>query len=359
MKLLALGTAVLTAAIIPAACGGASQKQTKKGEKVYMGVALRSLSNPYHASVVDGAKMFADSLPAGTAEVQALLCEGSDEKQINDIKALLAAHGKNTILYVDPNQAPDAAEVAEICEEAGVYWTSVWSMAEGVVPPDYKYYVMHQSPDDQKSGYLIALELFKTFKTPDQGKILAVQGMLAGTSAINRFKGLQKALAEKPGVKLLDNQAGDWDPKKALTITETWLSKYKDLDGIWVANDGMAMAVIQALKAKGLNGKVKVCGVDGIEDAVKAIKAGDMCATVGSNPWLQGGFGLAYAYAAYTGKLDVKGMKPEERMFFTPGVLINKDTVGDYEAKYVNGKPKFDYTDLKSCVESPMPAPAK
>ena len=328
-----------------------------KPQKVYMGVAIRTLANPYHASVLDGAKMFAASLPAGKAEVQGLLCEGSDEKQINDIKAFVAAHGKNTILYLDANQAPDAAEVARICEEAGVYWTSVWSMADGVYPTGYKYYVMHQSPDDQKSGYLISKELFKTFKTPNKGKILAVQGMLANSAAINRFKGLQKALAEFPGVKLMDNQAGDWDPKKALTITETWLSKYRDVDGIWVANDGMAMAVIQALKAKGLNGKVKVVGVDGIDDAVNAIKAGDMAASVGSNPWLQGGFGLAYAYAAYTGKLDTTKMTGEERMFFTPGVLITTETVADYEAKYVKSKPVFDYTNLKSAVESPMPAP--
>jgi ABC-type sugar transport system substrate-binding protein len=341
-------------AILLIAAGGAVAQ-----DKVYMGVAIRSLSNPYHASVLDGAKMFAASLPAGTAEVQGLLCEGSDEKQINDIKAFIAAHGTNTILYLDANQAPDAAVVAQICEEAGVYWTSVWSMADGVTPPDYKYYVMHQSPDDQKSGYLIAKELFKTFKTPNKGKILAVQGMLANSAAINRFKGLQKALAENKNVQLLDNQAGDWDPKKALTITETWLSKYKDLDGIWVANDGMAMAVIQALKAKGLNGKIKVCGVDGIDDAVTAIKAGDMCATVGSNPWLQGGYGLSYAYAAYKGTLDVSKMQPSERMFFTPGILINKSNVLSYEAKYVKGKPKFDYTNLKSVVESPMPPPAK
>jgi ribose transport system substrate-binding protein len=326
-------------------------------KKVYLGVAIRTLANPYHASVLDGAKMFAASLPAGSVEVQALLCEGSDEKQINDIKAFVAAHGKDCVIYLDANQAPDAAEVARICEEAGVYWTSVWSMADGVTPPDYKYYVMHQSPDDQKSGYLISKELFATFKTPGKGKILAVQGMLANSAAINRFKGLQKALAEYPGVQLMDNQAGDWDPKKALTITETWLSKYKDLDGIWVANDGMAMAVIQALKAKGLNGKVKVVGVDGIDDAVNAIKAGDMAASVGSNPWLQGGFGLAYPYAAYKGKIDTKKMTAAERMFYTPGVLITGKTVADYEAKYVKSKPKFNYNDLKSAVESPMPAP--
>jgi hypothetical protein len=50
---------------------------------------------------VAGAQAFIDTLPPGTAELQILACEANDDKQINDIKALLASKGKNVILFVD------------------------------------------------------------------------------------------------------------------------------------------------------------------------------------------------------------------------------------------------------------------
>jgi ribose transport system substrate-binding protein len=329
----------------------------KAPAKLLIGVAMHTLSNPYQVQLKEGAEMFLKSLPEGSAELQVMVCEGNDEKEISNIKSLVARGGKDTILFIDPNQAPNAAVVADICEEAGVYWTSCWSTAEGVYPGQYPHYAMFQSPDDSKSGYDIAIQLFNSFKTPGKGKILAIQGELANSAAINRFKGLQKALVENPGIELLDDQSGAWNPQKALTITESWLSKYKDIDGIWVANDGMALAVIQALKAKGLNGKVKVVGIDAIDDALTAIKDGDLVATVASNGWLQAGYGLAYAYAAYTGKIDPKTMGPEKNMIHTEGKLLTNANLADYENEFIKNKPVYDYNDLEGIILRPMNLP--
>ena len=353
------GCAPAAAPAAPAAAPApAAAEPAKAPEKLLVGVAMHTLSNPYQVQLKEGAEMFVKSLPEGSAELQVMVCEGSDEKEISNIKSLVARGGKNTILFIDPNQAPNAAVVADICEEAGVFWTSCWSTAEGVYPGQYPHYAMFQSPDDSKSGHDIAIELFKSFKTPNKGKILAIQGELANSAAINRFKGLQKALEENPGIELLDDQSGAWNPQKALTITESWLSKYKDIDGIWVANDGMALAVIQALKAKGLNGKVKVVGIDAIDDALTAIKDGDLVATVASNGWLQAGYGLAYAHAAYQGKIDPKSMGPEKTMIHTSGKLLTSENLAAYEDEFIKNKPVYDYNDLESIILRPMDLPA-
>lgn len=319
----------------------AAGQQEGEDMKVLAGVSLRWLNNPYFVSLGEGAKLLAEEVP--NLEVQIMECQGNDEKQINDVKNLIARGGKNTILFFDPNQAPNAAEIVEICEEAGVYCSSVWSMAEGVYPVDYKYYVNHQTPNDQKSGYDIAVEMFERFDTPGKGKILAIQGMLGNSAAINRFKGLQRALEEYPDVELVDDQAGDWDPMKALNIAETWLNKYSDIDAIWCANDNMALSVIEALKKKGLNGEIQTCGVDGINEAVAAIKAGNMTATVGVNPHAQGFYGLALPYAAITGRIDPEELPAEKRMFYTKGILITPETVEEFEKEYVENTPTFDY----------------
>lgn len=330
-----------------------SETSSKNGEKLYIGLAIRGLTNPYYVQLIEGAEMFIDTLPEGSAELQILSSDGSDEKQINEIKAFLAKAGKNGILYVDPQNAPNAAVIAELAEKAGVYWSTTWSMADGVTPKDYKYYVFHQTSDDENSGYLVAKELIEDFKTPGKGNILAVQGSLANSASINRTNGLKKALREYPNVKLLDMKPADWNAQKALTLTESWLSTYKDIDAIWVANDEMALAVRQALKRAGRN-DVLVATIDGIPDAIKAVQNGELTATVNTNPWAQGGYALAILHAAYTGKLDTSKMTDEQMMFKTKGILVTSDTIKDYVENYVDQKPKMDFSNIFAPVAGPI-----
>ena len=325
-------------------------------EKIYLGMAIRSLTNPYYIQLQEGAEMFADWLIANgqDAEVVMLVSDGSDEKQLSDINAFIAAHGENCILYVDPNNAPNAIPIAEACEDNGVYWETTWSTAEDIKIKDFEYYVFHQTLDDRGSGYAISKAMFEQFDTPGEGKVLAIQGMLANSAAINRFKGLEDALAEYPGVELLDDQAGDWDPQKAYTIAETWLSKYDDIAGIWVANDSMALAVVELLEAKGLIGDVKVVGVDGIPDAVTAIQEGKMTATVYSDPYKQGGGSLAYLYQIWMGNIAVSSLTDEQRCFLTEGVLVTADTVD----AFANSTPEFDYGDPQTMIYKLWDIPA-
>jgi len=334
--------------------GGDAEAPAASGDKLTVAVSIRSMSSEYHMQYVAGAQAFIDSLPEGTAELQVLPCESNDDKQINDIKALIASKGDNMILFVDPNNAPNITSIAELCEEAGVYWVSAWNTPEGINPMSYKYWVAHQACDGVQQGYDLAVNIFDRFEEPGKGKILVLEGMLANTANVERMEGLNKALEEYPDIEVLDDQAGDWDTKKALSITETWLAKYDDIDGIWCASDDMALGVVQALKAKGLDKQVLVTGNDGTTDAVNAVESGEITVTIANNGWLQGGYGVAYAYAAKTGKLDPSSMKPEERMFYTNGIVITGDNVADYKKEYVDSAPVYDYEDLSFPVARPM-----
>lgn len=334
--------------------GDDAEAPTASGDKLTVAVSICSMSSEYHMQYVAGAQAFIDSLPEGTAELQVLPCESNDDKQINDIKALIASKGDNMILFVDPNNAPNITSIAELCEEAGVYWVSAWNTPEGINPMSYKYWVAHQACDGVQQGYDLAVNIFDRFEEPGKGKILVLEGMLANTANVERMEGLNKALEEYPDIEVLDDQAGDWDTKKALSITETWLAKYDDIDGIWCASDDMALGVVQALKAKGLDKQVLVTGNDGTTDAVNAVESGEITVTIANNGWLQGGYGVAYAYAAKTGKLDPSSMKPEERMFYTNGIVITGDNVADYKKEYVDSTPVYDYEDLSFPVARPM-----
>jgi len=315
--------------------------QSKAGDGVFMGTAIRSLENPYHAVWARGATAFAYSV-GGISVVQT--CEGSSEKQLNDIKALIAKAGKQAVFCVDPNESPNVIPIAKACEAAGVYFVTYWNKPDNVKVTDYPHWVAHISFSGTLAGEFMGNELFKSMG--GSGKIVALQGMLANTTAIERYTGLQNSLKKNPGIELVAVDTAEWDRTKAFEKMSSFLVANPDVGGVWAANDNMALGALEAIRAAGLAGKVLVVGCDGVDEMIAAVKAGEAAATVINPAFWQGGMGLSLALAAKNGKIDVKKIPVEKRAFFAKAVEVTKDNIDDIIATYVKGTPKYDWNDF-------------
>jgi ABC-type sugar transport system substrate-binding protein len=119
-----------------------------------------------------------------------------------------------------------------------------------------------------------------------------------------------------------------------------------DIDGVWTANDDMAMGAIQALKEAGLSGKVLVSGCDGIPEMFDAIKGGLAAATILNDGKYQAQLGLAMAKAAKEGKLDVKSLPQKYRQFEIPAVNVNRENVDQVVHDYLENTPTYDLNDF-------------
>jgi len=342
-------TVVLFALLVAAASALSAQAD----RKVTIGVDIHGIANAYWNQELEGAKLFAESLPPGTATVQVLISNGDPNTEIQNIKNLVAAKGNDVIFYIDPCGEANIPPIAEFLEKSHVYFSTTWHIPVGFDPTTYKYYAAFSSVDGVSQGYQTAVALFKSFKKPGHGNVLALEGPLSDDAGVHRFQGLQKALKEYPGVKLLDAQVANWDPQQALNTTQTWLAKYKNVDGIWAANDDMALAAVQALKAKKLNGKVGVTGTDGVPAMAQAIRDGDVVATEVNNGFLQGGYMSAFAYDAYIGKIDTMSQPKDMRLFNTNPLFVDKTNVNKWESDFLKGRPKYDFNDLKFAIQSP------
>jgi len=344
-KRIMLLTGLLVAGLAWSAClfaggqGEASKSSAGSAGKVTLVVSIRGLDNPYHANYAVGAKALGEKLGL---PVDVLSTEANSQKGISDIQAEVAKTGGNMVLNLDPNQAPDVVPIAQILEKAGVYWVNWWNKPDDVKVADYPHWIAHITFDSVGTGYYNAKELFKTFKTPNKGTIIALQGMLSNTPAIGRFQGLQKALAENPGVKLVQWEGADWDRTKGYNATKEMLVAHPDIDGVWSANDEMAMGAIQALKEAGLAGKVLVTGTDGIPEIFDAVKAGYACSTVLEDSKYQAQLGLAMALAAKNGKLDVSSLPAKYRQFAIPPVQVNRENVDQVVKDYIQNTPTYD-----------------
>ena len=185
----------------------------------------------------------------------------------------------------------------------------------------------HIGTDQVKIGAEAATFLHDTH--PNGGKVAQIEGAAGSPNARARIKGFKEQLATYPNLKLVASQPGNWDRLTALNATSNILRQYPDLVGIYANNDGMALGVFEAVKNANAVGKVLVVGTDGIREAKKSIKAGEMSATVAEFPFEEGKLGVEVA-------LRLLGCQPIPPWVVSPNAVITKDNVDKFPSPQTN-----------------------
>jgi D-xylose transport system substrate-binding protein len=201
--------------------------------------------------------------------------QGSSATQLSQAESALT-NGANVIVVSPFDEAAGSAIVAKASAQH-VPVVSYDGLVTGAKPD---YYVSFQN---EKVGEL-------------QGQFLADHVKAGGTIAmINGSQDIAPGREFKAGAhKTLDPlfQSGKFklgfeadtqgfDPAKAQAEMEQALTKLNDqVDGVLVANDGMAGGVITALTARKLNGKTLVTGQDASDAGLQRILVGDQTMTV-------------------------------------------------------------------------------
>jgi len=84
----------------------------------------------------------------------------------------------------------------------------------------------------------------------------------------------------------LDRQVANWNTTRARDIAEIWLGRWPDdLDLIISNNDAMALGVIEAIRALGLD--IPVVGINALPEVHQMIIDGEYFGSVLSDPWKQ------------------------------------------------------------------------
>lgn len=139
--------------------------------------------------------------------------------------------------------------------------------------------VAYVSSDDYQLAFGIAQYLFAHLKR--QGRVLVVSGPQESFTSLERLRGFREAARQHPGITIAAVIAGDYVRETARERTAQWLRDNADLDGCLVANDIMAVGVLDALDAGGRT--AAVVGVNAIPEAIAAIGQGRMLATADFN----------------------------------------------------------------------------
>jgi ribose transport system substrate-binding protein len=312
------------------------------GEKLIVGID--ETASEYWSEYLQGATDVAESL--GTKPT-VLADNYQGDQLLAQLGAIYAGGCDKCSLVTNSTSNAFVKAIVERSAKAGVSVVTIWNRPENIHPWDIgsNYWAAHTSFDGVQSGYLQAMALCKALN--GKGQIAAIEGVPSTPPAFQRIAGLKKALAECPGMKLVDTQVGDWQETKAQSITRTWMARYgANLNGIFASNDSMARGAVAALREKGMNGKIPVTGSDGSNIGLQMVKSGDMLATVWNDPVLQGAVSVALAHAAAVGDVQADKLTKAQRDFYLKQDLVTKDNVDKYLALKAKS-PKYTYDEIK------------
>jgi ribose transport system substrate-binding protein len=123
--------------------------------------------------------------------------------------------------------------------------------------------------------------------TNGQAQIVELSGTPGASVAADRAKGFRDGIAKHPGMTILASQTGNFSRAQGERVMQNIAQSLGTrITAVYAHNDEMALGAIQALKAVGRKPgqDVIVVSVDGQRAALDAIIAGELGATVESNP---------------------------------------------------------------------------
>jgi ribose transport system substrate-binding protein len=192
-------------------------------------------------------------------------------------------------------------------------------------------FVSYVSTDNRAGGVTAADRL--AARLGGKGRV-AILGVKAGSvSTDEREQGFQETIAQKyPGIEIVAFQYGEADRAKSLDRATDILTAHADLDGMFASNESSVVGAVQAIKQKGLAGKVVLVGFDSSPNLIDDLRAGAIDALVLQNPFKMGYEGVRTLVM----KLD--GKEPPARID-TGVALLTKENLDTPEMKQLLGAP--------------------
>ncbi|MEH2548940.1 ribose transport system substrate-binding protein [Bradyrhizobium sp. AZCC 2262] len=185
-------------------------------------------------------------------------------------------------------------------------------------------YLAFVGEDDYKLGYDIAKTLFDHLG--GKGKIVILEGIKGSNTGDERKRGFDAALKEYPNIKLLASQPANFQRLLGLQVMENLIQQFNDIDGVIAAADASALGAAEALKSAG-RGNVPVVSINGVPEAVEAVKTGSLLAIAEFN-----GFKIG-CVATEIGLKAIRG-EPVPKQVVIPAAIITKSNHAEWLVPY-------------------------
>ena len=177
------------------------------------------------------------------------------------------AAGVDILAYDSIDGAATGPAVVQ-ANEAGIPVISIFS--RGSKGEDVTYL----SADWKDNGRNVGIWLAKALGP--NAVVAHVEGNPADEAGALLTVGFLEAIKENGIAGTVAQAPSDWDREKSMSIATDMLTANPNLQGIYGANDDVAMGVLQAVKAAGLQRDVMVVGHNGTCEALASVLKGEL-----------------------------------------------------------------------------------
>jgi inositol transport system substrate-binding protein len=273
--------------ILAASLATAVLAQIPAAQALTIGYATHHFDDKFSTILRNGSQAYAESLGHEMIQVDAQLDVGKQLDQVNNF----IANGVDGII-IQAVDSTAAAPMSRAAAEAGIPTvfvnrkpTPLESMAQGQA-----YVASNEVESGTYQTYEMCMQLRAEGKSGGARGYLLV-GDLASEAAVQRTIDAEQVvqLDMCNFMEIIAKETAMWQRNEAQDLMTNWLSTGEDFDFVIANNDEMALGAIQAMKAAGIDmNDVVVGGVDATDDALAAMRGGDLDVTVFQNAKAQG-----------------------------------------------------------------------
>ena len=258
------------------ALAGCTRKDAATDEFV-VGFSQMESDNPWRIAQT---KSLRDEAAKRGVELVVTDAQGQTAKQVSDVEDLIAR--RVDVIVLAPREYEGLAPALQAAKAAKIPVILVDREAAGTAGTDYVTFLGSNFVEQgRRAGEWLA--------TATNGKagIVELSGTPGSSVAADRAQGFRDGIAKHPGMKILASQTGNFTRAQGERVMQNLAQSLgPQITAVYAHNDEMALGAIQALKAAGRKPgqDVIIVSVDGQRAALEAIEAGELGATVESNP---------------------------------------------------------------------------
>jgi len=267
-------------ALVLAGCGGeptgAAVGETggSAEDSITIGFSQVTMESPFYVALVEAAQ--AEAEKAGV-ELITIDAQNDMQKQNQDVQDLVTKG--IDVLILNPTNPTAVAPALALTKQNDIPVVTVDRPTEEKV-------ASFVGRDNMEMGRIAgrkAVELLGG-EGKAQGKIIELQGDAGGKVMMDRHGGFHEIVSKEPGIEVVEGPYSNYVRAEAVKAFQDLLQAHPDVNLVYAHNDDMAMGAVQVLEQANMADQVKVVGIDGLTEAVKAIAEGRYDATVLNDP---------------------------------------------------------------------------
>jgi fructose transport system substrate-binding protein len=303
--------------------GGSSNAGGGSSGPVKIGLITKTDSNPYFVSMRDAAQAEATKMGAQLTAA-AGTADGDNDSQVTAVQNMIAA-GVKAIL-ITPNDSKAIVPTLLDAQSKGVFVAALDTQTDGNKGVDATW-ATDNTKAGQEQGAYVKAALNGT--TPVLAMLDLQPGVSVGDQRHNGF--LQGMGLTDNSPEIAGRQDTSGDQGKGQTAMENLLQKNPNINSVYTINEPAAIGAATALANAGKTSSVIVGSIDGGCAGVKAVKSGQIAATVMQFPskMAVAGVDAAVAFA----KDGTKPTVPSTGFIDTGVQLITDKPLGGLDAK--------------------------